>query len=231
MLTDPTAPGRPFVLHATDEIVSEFAIEPYASNAPLHVVAIRTPTAKYAIYSNWKYNANTMNGTGQERELYDYSSPGGLLELDNLAGHSALEPALDAQLASAIRNELREPVPGTPARGTARRLRRLLHDRKDDRARRRRAAAQARGERARLARSREARSAVARPRVIGLGRPRCQLASEFSSQQSHAVWSSTTASSAARHAPLVRGAVASASRDAESRTEWHCRAPWRSRPC
>ena len=31
MLTDPTAPGRPFVLHATDEIVSEFATEPYAS--------------------------------------------------------------------------------------------------------------------------------------------------------------------------------------------------------
>ena len=111
MLTDPAAPGRPFVLHSTDEILSEFAIEPYASNAPLHVTAIRTPKAKYAIYSNWKYNANTVNTVGQERELYDYSSPNGVLELDNLATHSPLEPALDAQLSSAIRSELREPVP------------------------------------------------------------------------------------------------------------------------
>ena len=111
MLTDPAAPGRAFVLHATDEILSEFAIEPYASNAPLHVTAIRTPKAKYAIYSNWKYNANTVNPKGQERELYDYSTRNGVLELDNLATQSPLQPALDAQLASAIRNELREPVP------------------------------------------------------------------------------------------------------------------------
>jgi arylsulfatase A-like enzyme len=111
MLTNPAAPGRPYVLHATDEIVSEFAIEPYASNAPLHVVAIRTPKAKYALYSNWKYNANTVNSAGQERELYDYSSRNGVLELGNAAGHSKLEPALDAQLTSAVRHELREPVP------------------------------------------------------------------------------------------------------------------------
>ena len=111
MLTDPTAPGRPFVLHATDEIVSEFAIEPYASNAPLHVTAIRTLTAKYAVYSNWKYNANTPNSVGQERELYDYSSRNGVLEIDNVAGSSGLEPALDAQLTAAVRTELREPVP------------------------------------------------------------------------------------------------------------------------
>ena len=52
-----------------------------------------------------------MNTNGQERELYDYSSANGLLELDNLAARSPLEPALDAQLASAIHSELREPVP------------------------------------------------------------------------------------------------------------------------
>ncbi len=111
MLADPTAPGRAMVLHATDEIVSEFAIEPYAANAPLHVVAIRTPTAKYAVYSNWDPNANTVQSAGQERELYDYSSRNGLMELDNIAGASQLEPALDAQLASAVSSELREPLP------------------------------------------------------------------------------------------------------------------------
>ena len=111
MLMDPTAAGRDWVLHATDEIVSEFATEAYAAKAPLHVVAIRTPTAKYALYSNWKPKTNTVHSTGQERELYDYSSRHGMIELDNLAGHSHLESALDAQLASAVRNELREQLP------------------------------------------------------------------------------------------------------------------------
>ena len=37
-----TRPGGRYVLHATDEIVTEFAIEPYAADAPLHVVAMRT---------------------------------------------------------------------------------------------------------------------------------------------------------------------------------------------
>ena len=111
MLTDPTAPGRSMVLHATDEIVSEFAVEPYAVNAPLHVVAIRTPKAKYALYSNWKGKTNAIQSAGAERELYDYTTNNGVLELDNVAGSSKLEHALDAQLATAVRNELREPVP------------------------------------------------------------------------------------------------------------------------
>jgi arylsulfatase A-like enzyme len=111
MLTDPTAPGREMVLHATDEILSEFAIEPYAVNAPLHVAAIRTPTAKYAVYSDWTPGTNTVRSSGQERELYDYSTRDGALELDNRAGHSNLEHSLDARLTGAIHNELREPVP------------------------------------------------------------------------------------------------------------------------
>jgi arylsulfatase A-like enzyme len=111
MLSDPTAPGRPWVLHATDEILSEFAVEPYAANAPPHVTAIRTPKAKYAVYSNWKPNTNTVETAGQDRELYDYSSANGMLEVDNLAGHSHLESTLDAELASAVRSELRERLP------------------------------------------------------------------------------------------------------------------------
>jgi hypothetical protein len=111
MLRDPTAPGRAHVLHATDETVTEFATEPYAAEAPLHVVALRTPTAKYATYSNFEPDSIKATSAGQEAELYDYSTLQGRMELDNLAGNSGLEEKLGAQLQKAVGEELREPLP------------------------------------------------------------------------------------------------------------------------
>ncbi len=111
ILADPAAPGRPYVLHATDEIVTEYAIEPYAANAPLHVVALRTPQAKLATYSNWPYQGIEPLARGEERELYDYRTHSGRLELHNSAGQSALEEPLQAELERAFREELREPLP------------------------------------------------------------------------------------------------------------------------
>ena len=67
MLERPPAPGRDYVLHATDETVTEFAIEPYAAEAPLHVVALRTPKAKYATYSNF--------APGQHQEVAEGAKP------------------------------------------------------------------------------------------------------------------------------------------------------------
>ena len=62
------------MLHATDETVTEFAIEPYAADAPLHIVAMRTPQAKFATYSNWPYEGIAPLSEGQEAELYDYTT-------------------------------------------------------------------------------------------------------------------------------------------------------------
>lgn len=112
MVRDPTAPGRSQVLHATDEIVTEFAIKPYAADAPLHVAAIRTPTAKFALYSNWASHSSKVLGDGQERELYDYSSSAGRMELENLAGRGgALESELHSKLVAAASQEMRERLP------------------------------------------------------------------------------------------------------------------------
>jgi arylsulfatase A-like enzyme len=111
ILADPTAPGRPYVLHATDETVTEFAIEPYAADAPLHVVALRTPQAKYAIYSNWPTQGITPLVRGEERELYNYSTHSGRLELHNSADESALEEELRGELQQAFAQELRGPLP------------------------------------------------------------------------------------------------------------------------
>lgn len=110
MLADPSAPGRPYVLHATDEMVTEFAMAPHASEAPLHVVALRTPKAKYAVYSD--FAPGTIKFAGRrETELYDYSSPAGRMELRNDAGSSLLEGKLAAELKRAMRDELRAPLP------------------------------------------------------------------------------------------------------------------------
>jgi arylsulfatase A-like enzyme len=111
MLADPKAPGREYVLHATDETVTEFAIEPYAAAAPLHVVALRTPEAKYATYSDFAPGSLDALTAGRETELYDYSTSEGRMELRNEAGESSLEPHLNAQMQRAIRDELHEPLP------------------------------------------------------------------------------------------------------------------------
>lgn len=111
ILAEPTAPGRPYILHATDETVTEYAIEPYAADAPLHVVAIRTPEAKFATYSNWPEGAISPLAQGEEAELYDYASQSGRMELHNGAGQSRLEEGLRAEYRRALQEELREPLP------------------------------------------------------------------------------------------------------------------------
>lgn len=109
ILADPAAPGRRYALHATDEIVTEFATQPYAADAPLHVVAMRTPTAKLALYSHWRQLEPLRRG--QEAELYDYRTARGRLELENLAGRSRLEEKLRHELEAAVRHELHRPLP------------------------------------------------------------------------------------------------------------------------
>ncbi len=111
ILANPTAPGRPYVLHATDETVTEFANEPYAADAPLHVVALRTAAAKYATYSNWPDESIRQLAEGQEHELYDYRTASGRLELENSAGRNPSEGSLQAMMRQAFAQELRRPLP------------------------------------------------------------------------------------------------------------------------
>ncbi len=111
ILANPDARGREFVLHATDEIVTEYAIEPYGANAPLHVVAMRSEKAKFATYSNWVNQGIEPTAVGREEELYDYRTHAGRLELHNSAGESHLEDSVREQAEQAMRSELREAVP------------------------------------------------------------------------------------------------------------------------
>ena len=110
LLSDPAAPGRGFALHATDEVFTEYALQPHAASAPLHVVGVITPTAKYAAYSHWRPGTLDPLAHGEQRELYDHSTRDGRLEIANLAGCSTLEGPLRKTLEHATRQELRAPV-------------------------------------------------------------------------------------------------------------------------
>jgi arylsulfatase A-like enzyme len=110
ILSDPTAPGRDYALHATDEIVTEFAVEPYSVIAPLHIVGLITKAAKFGIYSHWRNETMETLAPGQQFELYDYSTLAGVLEIDNRAGHSRLEDGLAATLEGAVAEELQAPL-------------------------------------------------------------------------------------------------------------------------
>jgi arylsulfatase A-like enzyme len=111
MVRDPAAPGRRYALHATDEVLTEFALLPHDAQAPLHVRGIITPTAKYATYSHWREGTLEPLERGQERELYDYTTRAGYHETDNQAGRSRLEEHLDALLEQANSEELHAPLP------------------------------------------------------------------------------------------------------------------------
>jgi arylsulfatase A-like enzyme len=110
---DPQAAGRAWALHATDEDVTEFAFEPYAADAARHMVALRAPQGKLALYTNWRPGTMESEPVGQEVEFYDYSSPEGRLELSGQFGAgSALKEELWAALEQeAIPLELRAPLP------------------------------------------------------------------------------------------------------------------------
>ncbi|MHB1469423.1 MAG: sulfatase-like hydrolase/transferase [Solirubrobacteraceae bacterium] len=112
MLSHPHAPGRDYVLHATDEIVTEYAARLYAADAPLHVTAIRTAKGKLALYSNWSRGGVEPLRQGQEGELYLYDTEAGRRELKNSFGSGgAKEAQLRSKLERAMRLELAERVP------------------------------------------------------------------------------------------------------------------------
>ncbi|MUL83702.1 MULTISPECIES: sulfatase-like hydrolase/transferase [unclassified Mycolicibacterium] len=127
---DAAAPGRPWIAHATDDMsVEEMAAllkSPLAqkvfgaagpptdipTSAPSHIVAVRTPDAKLGMYTYWKPGSMDIDTSRPiHRELYDYTTPSGNQELDNLAGHSSKQADLQALLDHEVLPELRAPLP------------------------------------------------------------------------------------------------------------------------
>src|SRR5690242_20654131 len=110
MLHSASAPGRPFVLLATDELVPST----YNFNqSPLHILAYRTNTEKLVAYAHWTATGDIDPTTLPEIEFYDYATAGGRAETNNTPGDPRVPALLNQLLSNLLPNELRAPLPGT----------------------------------------------------------------------------------------------------------------------
>ncbi len=113
MLKSANAPGRPYVLYATDEIVPDVFIFDF-NRASTHVLGLRKEETKLGVYDKWLPLTSRMIPQSVELEYYDYSTEGGRLELDNLAKNGN-DPRAKAEYELLVReiipNELQEPLP------------------------------------------------------------------------------------------------------------------------
>ena len=79
--------------------MTEFAIEPYAADAPLHVVALRTPRGEVRDLLQLAVRRHRAAVSKARKASCMTTAPhSGRLELHNSAGHSPLEEPLRAEL-------------------------------------------------------------------------------------------------------------------------------------
>ncbi|GJG85047.1 sulfatase family protein [Gemmatimonadetes bacterium T265] len=110
MLRSAHAPGRQYVLLATDEGVPGFF---NFNGSPTHLVGVRTPELKFGLYANWRgVTAQIANDDTLETELYDYSTEAGRAEVNNLKADPRIATLKQTLLTELIPRELRAPLPG-----------------------------------------------------------------------------------------------------------------------
>jgi hypothetical protein len=112
MLRSASAPGRPYLLLASDELLPEKLIY---NDAPLHMVGLRTASTKLGTYSKWTPATGEIVPGTTELESYDYSTPQGMAELLNNPNDPRTQPMLEALFNRLIPDELRAPLPGALA--------------------------------------------------------------------------------------------------------------------
>jgi arylsulfatase A-like enzyme len=121
ILANPKAAGRSYIAHATDEpgTSSQLPTTQQLHPAPNHITAVRTTHGKFARYAFWKDGTLDIDESKPiQYEAYNYATPSGRLELDNIfdkRGSSATDRALVKRLASlldrAMHDEIQQPLP------------------------------------------------------------------------------------------------------------------------
>jgi uncharacterized sulfatase len=109
MLKSADAPGRDYVLYATDEIIPDY----YNFNvAPTHILGVRTQDTKLGLYARWVPLTSRIVAPSVELEFYDYSTSRGKLELDSNPSDARVPGMVGDLLNNIIPNQLQQPLPG-----------------------------------------------------------------------------------------------------------------------
>jgi len=108
MLKSANAPGRPYVLLATDELIPARL---NFNNSPIHIVGVRTEGAKLGTYAKWVDRTAQIMPDSVELEFYDYATEQGLAELASTPGDPRAQELLRL-LERLIPEELQERLPG-----------------------------------------------------------------------------------------------------------------------
>ncbi len=108
MLKSSSAPGRPYVLFATDEVVFNYL---NFNKAPFHVLGLRLEDSKLGAYAHWAPFTSDFVGPVQ-KEFYDYSTENGQLELDSNPNDPRVKDLYQNLIHNIRPNELQERLPG-----------------------------------------------------------------------------------------------------------------------
>lgn len=111
MLKSRWAPGRSYLLFATDEIAPNFY---NFNNAPTNILALRTEDTKVGVYADWKPHSVDIDPTTVQLEFYDYSTTAGQLELFSKPNDPRAQEGYEALINNYLPNELAGPLPGDP---------------------------------------------------------------------------------------------------------------------
>jgi len=116
---NPSAPGRAYIAHATDEPGTTPALPSpqQAKPAPFHITGVRTPHGKIGRYAFWKDGTTQIDESKPVHwEAYNYATREGRLEVDNIydkKGASKSDKALVRQLSSLLDKAMSEEIQAT----------------------------------------------------------------------------------------------------------------------
>lgn len=109
MLKSAAAPGRPYVLMVSDELMMS---NYNPGDAPLHILGMRTKHEKVVTYARWKGLTGDIVPSSVEVEFYNYATAGGRAETDNTPSDPRAAPLAKKLLEDLLPNEVRASLGG-----------------------------------------------------------------------------------------------------------------------
>ncbi|MBV9038548.1 MAG: sulfatase-like hydrolase/transferase, partial [Acidobacteriaceae bacterium] len=122
MLKSASAPGRPYILFATDEVIPDYF---NFNKAPTHILGLRTEDTKLGLYAKWLPLSAQIINSSIGLEFYDYSTTNGQLELENRSDDPRARAMKQELLNNLLANEMQQKLPG--ALGVQQELSKIAH--------------------------------------------------------------------------------------------------------